>query len=138
HFYRPLVQPHAAATAAAARSGVVVFRSEAARASVLKYAARGQVLQYGGGEAAEEEDAEPAGVKAWVHQHKAARPGNEVLQKQIDEWMESFDAEAERKARERQEAMGGDGWTVVVRAKRMLFFDFFSINPTPSSTFVMS
>jgi hypothetical protein len=36
---------------------------------------------------------------------------------QIDDWMEEFDAEQERKARERQAAMGEDGWTVVVRAK---------------------
>ncbi|GIL93679.1 hypothetical protein Vretifemale_21082, partial [Volvox reticuliferus] len=54
---------------------------------------------------------------AWVHEHKAARPGNDVLQRQIDDWMDDFDAEQERKARERQAAMGEDGWTVVARAK---------------------
>ncbi|KXZ54941.1 hypothetical protein GPECTOR_3g110 [Gonium pectorale] len=101
------------------RSGIVVFRAESGRAAALKYAARGQVLEFAGGRAAEgaDEEDEPAGVKAWVAEHKAARPGNDVLQQQIDDWMDAHDAEQERKAREKQEAMGGDGWTVVVRAK---------------------
>ncbi|GLC33919.1 hypothetical protein PLESTB_000817900 [Pleodorina starrii] len=105
------------------RSGIVVFRSDAGRTAALRFAAKGQVLEYDGG-AVRHEDAEdgdaaeaPAGVKAWVHEFKAARPGNDVLQRQIDDWMDEFDAEQERKARERQAAMGEDGWTVVVRAK---------------------
>lgn len=31
--------------------------------------------------------------------------------------MDAFDADQERKSREKQAAMGEDGWTVVVRAK---------------------
>ncbi|KAG2496503.1 hypothetical protein HYH03_005328 [Edaphochlamys debaryana] len=113
------------------RSGIVVFGSEAGRLASLKYASRGQVLEYagpaprlpgGGGEEGEEgeggEEANtPIGLKVWVAEHKAARPGNEVLQAQIDDWMDAFDEEQERRARERQAAMGEDGWTVVVRAK---------------------
>ncbi|GFR53035.1 hypothetical protein Agub_g15727, partial [Astrephomene gubernaculifera] len=106
------------------RSGIVVFRSEVGRTAALKYAARGQVLELAGGAAGrgqgeddEEQEEAPMGVKAWVHEHKAARPGNEVLQQQVDDWMDEYDEEQERKARERQAAMGGDGWTVVVRAK---------------------
>lgn len=40
-----------------------------------------------------------------------------TLPTQIDEWMDEFDAEQEQKARDKQAAMGEDGWTVVVRAK---------------------
>ncbi len=36
---------------------------------------------------------------------------------QIDDWMDNFDSKQERMAREKQAAMGEDGWTVVVRAK---------------------
>lgn len=49
--------------------------------------------------------------------HRAARPGNAALQKQLDDWMEEFEAAEERKRREREAAMAEDGWTVVVRTK---------------------
>eukprot|EP00798_Chlamydomonas_sp_ICE-L_P006719 gene6719-3390_t len=35
----------------------------------------------------------------------------------VDEWMDAFDAEEERKQKEKLAAMAGDGWTVVVRSK---------------------
>ncbi|KAG2432773.1 hypothetical protein HYH02_012905 [Chlamydomonas schloesseri] len=104
------------------RSGIVVFREPAGRAAAVKYAAKGQVLEFAGGPQGDADgeaggSGEPVGLKAWVHEHKAARPGNDVLQQQIDDWMDAFEAEQERKAREKQAAMGEDGWTVVVRAK---------------------
>ncbi|GLI60389.1 hypothetical protein VaNZ11_002535 [Volvox africanus] len=104
------------------RSGIVVFQSDVGRVAAIRYASRSQVLEYDGArgqnDAADKDGAEkPIGVKAWVHEHKAARPGNDVLQRQVDDWMDEFDAEQEHKARERQAAMGEDGWTVVTRAK---------------------
>jgi len=53
------------------------------------------------------------GVRAWVGRHRARRPGHQKLQEQLDAWMEAWEAEEARKWREREEAAGGDGWTVV-------------------------
>uniref|UniRef100_A0A7R9VQG7 Ribosomal RNA-processing protein 7 C-terminal domain-containing protein n=1 Tax=Chlamydomonas euryale TaxID=1486919 RepID=A0A7R9VQG7_9CHLO len=59
----------------------------------------------------------PSGVKAWVHEHKALRPGNKVLQARLDEWVAEFDEAEARKEREHTNAMAEDGWTVVTRGK---------------------
>ena len=45
------------------------------------------------------------------------RPGNKVLQKQLDDWVENFEEAEERKGKEKKASMADDGWTVVVRAK---------------------
>lgn len=60
-------------------------------------------------------------LTAWVQAHKAQRPGNKVLQLQLDEWVEAFEEEEARKERARTAAMAEDGWTVVVRGKVGLF-----------------
>lgn len=60
---------------------------------------------------------EPTGVKAWVQEHKALRPGNKVLQKQLDDWVENFEEEEGRRGRDKKASMADDGWTVVVRSK---------------------
>ncbi len=36
---------------------------------------------------------------------------------QLDDWVADFEAEEERKQRDKQSAMNEDGWTVVVRSK---------------------
>jgi hypothetical protein len=36
---------------------------------------------------------------------------------QLDKWTAAYEAEEARKEKERQAAMAGDGWTVVVRSK---------------------
>ena len=85
--------------------GAVAFRdAEAALEAVA--AAGGVELPL---EAAEEGE----GVRAWVGRHRARRPGHQKLQEQLDAWMEAWEAEEARKRREREEAAGGDGWTVV-------------------------
>lgn len=40
-----------------------------------------------------------------------------LMRPQLDDWTEAHEAEEARKERERQAAMAGDGWTVVVRSK---------------------
>lgn len=54
---------------------------------------------------------------AWVRAHKALRPGNKVLQKELDAWVAAYEDEDERKQKEKTAAMAEDGWTVVVRSK---------------------
>mmetsp|Transcript_12655 Transcript_12655/g.22594 ORF Transcript_12655/g.22594 Transcript_12655/m.22594 type:complete len:165 (-) Transcript_12655:539-1033(-) len=57
------------------------------------------------------------GLKAWVADHKAQTPGNEVLKENIDNWIANFEAEEEERQRAKLAAVAGDGWTVVVRSK---------------------
>lgn len=52
----------------------------------------------------------------WVEEHKAQFPGNEVLQKQIDDWTEEHEAEEEAKKQSAQVAVE-DGWTLVTRKR---------------------
>lgn len=60
------------------RSGVVVFHEAAGAAAALAAAGTGQVIEY---ELPVPEG--PRGLKAWVQQHKAQRPGTAALQKQV-------------------------------------------------------
>ncbi|KAF8072922.1 Rrp7a [Scenedesmus sp. PABB004] len=94
------------------RSAALVFESPEGVASALSHARGGQVV-----ECALPLPDGPLGLKAWVAEHKAARPGNAELQKQLDDWMEAHEAEAAAREAARQQAMAEDGWTVVVRSK---------------------
>ena len=51
---------------------------------------------------------------------QARFPGNQVLQRQLDDWVEEHEAAAVRK-RKAAEAAAEDGWTVVKRS-RVRFF----------------
>jgi ribosomal RNA-processing protein 7 len=57
----------------------------------------------------------PAPVRAeWVADHRAERPGLEVLQADVDAWIAAHDAEAaEAHAEQEAAAADDDGWTVV-------------------------
>ncbi|MEW5302884.1 MAG: hypothetical protein WDW38_004010 [Sanguina aurantia] len=94
------------------RSGIVVYTSESGSRAALKIAGTGQLIEFYPDEAEG-----PVGVKAWVQEYKQQRPGNAVLQKQLDDWMGAYEAAEEKKKRDKQQAMGEDGWTVVVRSK---------------------
>lgn len=94
------------------RSGMVLFDSADSVKAALAAAESGAVI-----ECPLPEGEAPAGLKAWVHEHKAQRPGNKVLQKQLDDWVESHEEEEERKHQQKLSAMAEDGWTVVVRSK---------------------
>ena len=53
----------------------------------------------------------------WVEQHKAKTPGNTILQQQLDEWMEQWEA-SEKQRRETDAAAAADeGWTVVTKQR---------------------
>ena len=93
-------------------SAVVLYSSKQGRDGVLKAATKGKTIRL---------DVQPPvgahGLKAWVVAHKAEKPGNNELQQQLDDWMEEFEAEEERRKTEARAAMEEDGWTVVQRHK---------------------
>lgn len=60
------------------RSAAVVYDSAEGVSAAMKQAGSGQLVQY---ELPQPEG--PVGLKAWVAAHKAARPGNVELQKQV-------------------------------------------------------
>lgn len=94
------------------RSAIVVFESEARRDVVLSAAAAGQIVEY-----FIPETTGPTGLKEWLNEYKAQRPGNLKLQQQIDEWMINFEEEQEKQKRAREAELAEDGWTVVKRRK---------------------
>jgi hypothetical protein len=59
----------------------------------------------------------PLVTAAWVDEHKALTPGNNELQQALDEWMEDWEAEEERRKAELLKSQEDDGWTVVQRHK---------------------
>ncbi|KAK9811435.1 hypothetical protein WJX72_003897 [[Myrmecia] bisecta] len=92
-------------------SALVLFKSDAGRDKALQAAKDARVLDF-----EMREPDKPYGLKGWVEQHKAMFPGNAVLQKQLDDWFETFEAEEERK-RTAAAASTDDGWTVVTRQR---------------------
>jgi hypothetical protein len=61
-----------------------VYDSPAGVSAALRHAGTGQIVEFDlGTEAEGQQQAEPVGLKAWVAAHKAARPGNAVLAKQV-------------------------------------------------------
>jgi hypothetical protein len=97
-------------------SGLIKFSKKKGLKSVLKACSKGQVTQI--------DLATPFtqrghfwGLRAWVESHKAQKPGNDVLQTELDRWMGEYEAEQEEKKRKALEASLEDGWTVVQRHK---------------------
>lgn len=88
-------------------SAVVLYTQSAARKAVMKAAAKGRTVQL--------DVPPPSGLKGWVEAHKAQKPGNAELQRQLDVWTEEFEAEEERRKAAALAAMEEDGWTVVQR-----------------------
>lgn len=62
-------------------SCIVVFDSPAGKRAALKTAGTGQIVECDLEDAAEA--AGYSGLKAWVEEHKAARPGKAALQQQV-------------------------------------------------------
>lgn len=60
------------------RSAAVVYESSEDVAKALRHASSGQVVDF-----PLPVPEGPVGLKAWVAQHKAQRPGNAVLHKQV-------------------------------------------------------
>ncbi|KAF5831389.1 ribosomal RNA-processing protein 7-domain-containing protein [Dunaliella salina] len=105
------------------KSGMVAFMDEASVAAALEAAKHGQIVEVEPLE--EDEDEGPSststndatGLRGWVNAHKAKRPGNAELQRQLDTWVAEHEEEEARAERAQQAAMAEDGWTVVVRSK---------------------
>ncbi|KAL4429356.1 hypothetical protein ABPG77_005130 [Micractinium sp. CCAP 211/92] len=93
-------------------SAVLLYRAAEGLAALLKAAAKRRPL-----ELRLPEPQGPCGLKAWVEEHKALKPGNTELQAALDEWMEDWEAEEQRKREEALRAQEDDGWTVVQRHK---------------------
>mmetsp|Transcript_26586 Transcript_26586/g.36714 ORF Transcript_26586/g.36714 Transcript_26586/m.36714 type:complete len:261 (-) Transcript_26586:3-785(-) len=59
------------------------------------------------------------GIKKWIAEHVAMRPGNDILRKQVDTWMAGWEKEQERqKAEAAAEIEAEEGWTVVKGRKK--------------------
>mmetsp|Transcript_18063 Transcript_18063/g.30915 ORF Transcript_18063/g.30915 Transcript_18063/m.30915 type:complete len:249 (-) Transcript_18063:727-1473(-) len=102
------------------RSGMVTFSQPKELAAVLKASQSGQILELPSEDesAGQQQDQQTAtGLKALVLEHKAARPGLQELQHQLDEWTEAFEEAEAARVRAQQTTMTEDGWTVVVRTK---------------------
>ena len=53
----------------------------------------------------------------WVEEHKAATPGNNAVQKQLDSWTEAFEAADAARQQAVSKAAAEDGWTLVTRTR---------------------
>lgn len=59
------------------------------------------------------------GVEKWTQEYNATIYDREKLQKQVNDFMEQYDKEEERrKQKEKQEKMDSEGWTVVTKKGR--------------------
>ena len=94
-------------------SALVLYATKKGRDSLLKAAATGKIVKLD----VQPPQAGPRGLKAWVEAHKAQKPGNAVLQRQLDAWMDAFEEEEGRRKTAALAAMEEDGWTVVQRHK---------------------
>jgi ribosomal RNA-processing protein 7 len=93
-------------------SSIVLFHEACALTAALSAGRQGTVVEL----PEDKDDEGPSeGLRAMVEAHKARYPGNTVLQKQLDEWMEAFELEEERKRKEAEEAAAEDGWTVITK-----------------------
>ncbi|XP_060191982.1 uncharacterized protein LOC132621657 [Lycium barbarum] len=57
------------------------------------------------------------GMKKWVADYHQNRPGLEVLQQRIDEFITDYEAKKEQEKKEKEALAAEDGWTVVVHHK---------------------
>lgn len=57
-----------------------MYESAEGVSAAMKQGSSGQLVQY---DLPVQDSSSPVGLKAWVAQHKAARPGNDALQKQV-------------------------------------------------------
>jgi hypothetical protein len=97
-------------------SAVILYSSKQGRDAALKAATKGKTIRLDKSSVGSTTSG-AQGLKAWVNAHKAQKPGNVELQRQLDEWMEDYEAEEERRKMSAMAAMEEDGWTVVQRHK---------------------
>jgi RNA recognition motif-containing protein len=103
-------------------SAVVLYSSKQGRDAALKAATKGKTIRVDVTSSSSlgssiGVNSSTQGLKAWVNAHKAQKPGNAELQRQLDKWMEDYEAEEERRKASAMASMEEDGWTVVQRHK---------------------
>ncbi|XP_031116240.1 transcriptional regulator ATRX homolog isoform X2 [Ipomoea triloba] len=57
------------------------------------------------------------GMRKWITEYYQSRPGLQILQEKIDEYIVAYEAERERERKEKEARIAEDGWTVVVHNK---------------------
>ncbi|ESW11158.1 hypothetical protein PHAVU_008G006700 [Phaseolus vulgaris] len=57
------------------------------------------------------------GMKKWIMEYHQSRPGLEVLQRQIDDFITAHEEKLEEERKEKEALVGEGGWTVVVHHK---------------------
>lgn len=92
----------------------MLFEAATAVQAAVRAARQGTVLECHLNAAGADSEA-PLGLRAFVEQHKAQYPGNAELQAQLDDWMEQYEAEEQRKTLAARAALADDGWTVVTK-----------------------
>lgn len=103
---------HTAALHPSRLSAIIVFASDKGMHSMMKAAKKGKPVII-----ERQVKKEAYGLKSWVKQHKAMKPGNAVLQRRLDVWMEDYEDKEKKEKEAALKAMEEDGWTVVQRHK---------------------
>lgn len=57
------------------------------------------------------------GMQKWITEYYQSRPGPQVLQERIDEYIVAYEAEKEKERKEKEAIIAEDGWTVVAHHK---------------------
>ncbi|KAL9226579.1 hypothetical protein vseg_002376 [Gypsophila vaccaria] len=63
------------------------------------------------------DDDDSKGMKKWIKQYHERRPGIQVLQEKIDDFITAYEEKEEQAKREKEASLAEDGWTVVVHRK---------------------
>lgn len=103
---------HTAALHPSRISSIVVFQDDTGAKAIMKAAKKGRPYIID-----TMDRTQAYGLKDWVKRHKALKPGNAVLQRQLDTWMDEYEEREARKKEAALAAMEDDGWTVVQRHK---------------------
>jgi hypothetical protein len=95
------------------KSGMVKFSESQAQRTALSAASTSSIVEF----SPSQDSDEPAGLKAWLQQHKEKAPSPAELQRRLDDWVAAYEEEEAAEERQKKANMSEDGWTVVVRQK---------------------
>eukprot|EP00210_Caulerpa_lentillifera_P005997 g5732.t1 len=90
------------------KSCVVVFSDSKSKDQVLSAARHHQVLEWKGG-------LPSTGLEDWLKEHKSGFPGDDALQKKVDNWIIAFERAEKERNKASKKNVSEDGWVVVKR-----------------------